>query len=110
MEMVTLNDIHYDHTLLSAQLELNRADPTLIVGPGNSSPLPSPLYMKTRFSGLLSTPSAIVMRLAHLNKFNTAMSTARTLDVDMTELFAHLTAQCLKLSRHPNSIPYDPGN
>ena len=49
------------------------------------------------------------MRLAQLNKFNTAMSAARSLDVDMTELFVHLTTQCLKLSRHPNSIPYDPG-
>jgi hypothetical protein len=49
------------------------------------------------------------MRLAQLNKFNTAMSTARSLDVDMTELFVHLTTQCLKLSRHPNNIPYVPG-
>jgi len=45
------------------------------------------------------------MRLAQLNKFNTAMSTARSLDVDMTELFDYLTTQCLKLSRHPNNIP-----
>lgn len=36
------------------------------------------------------------------------MSIARTLDEDMTELFVHLTTQCLKLSRHPNSIPYGP--
>ena len=55
-------------------------------------------------------PSAIVMRLAQLNKFNTAMSTARTLDVDMTDLFGHLTTQCLKLSRRPNSIPYGLSN
>jgi len=54
-------------------------------------------------------PPAIVMRLAQLNRFNTAMSTARSLDVDMTELFVHLTTQCLKLSRHPNAIPYGPG-
>jgi len=53
-------------------------------------------------------PPAIVMRLAQLNRFNTAMSTARSLDVDMTEHFIHPATQCLKLSRHPNAIPYDP--
>ena len=48
VEIVTVNDIHYDYTLLSAQLELNRADPTFIVGPGSSPSLPSLLYMNTR--------------------------------------------------------------
>lgn len=109
MEIVSVNEIRYDYTLLSAQLELTKADPTFIVGPGSLS-LPLTTPCKTHaFSGFLSTHSAIVMRLAQLNKFNTAMSTARSLDVDMAELFVHLTTQCLKLSRHPNSIPYDPG-
>ena len=34
MEIVSVDEIHYDYTLLSAQLELIRADPTFIVGPG----------------------------------------------------------------------------
>ena len=44
--MVAVNDIHYDYTLLSAQLELNRADPTFMVGPGSSSPPLSLLHIK----------------------------------------------------------------
>jgi len=111
MEIVSINDIHYDYTLLSTQLELSKTDPTFVIGSGNSPPLPSPIYARlTQTSGPLSTPPAMVMRLAYLNKFNTAMSTARSLDVDMTELFVHLSTQCLKLSRHPNSIPYGPGD
>jgi len=109
VEVVGVDDIHYDYTLLSAQLELTKADPTFIVGPGNS-PLHVVPYQAHTCSGLFSMPPAIVMRLAQLNRFNTAMSTARSLDVDMTELFVHLTTQCLKLSRHPNAIPYDPGH
>ena len=106
-----MDDIHYDYTLLSAQLELTKADPTFIVGPGNPHYHPCCSIPSLHgSSGLFSMPPAIVMRLAQLNRFNTAMSTARSLDVDMTELFVHLTTQCLKLSRHPNAIPYDPGH
>lgn len=32
------------------------------------------------------------------------MTTARSLDVDMSELFARLTIQCLRLSRDPDSL------
>ena len=46
MEVVTANDIHYDYTILSAQLELNKADPTFIFGPGSFLPLSLLLYMK----------------------------------------------------------------
>ena len=35
MEIISVEDIHYDYTLLSAQLELTKADPTYIMGPGN---------------------------------------------------------------------------
>ena len=46
MEIVSVNDIHYDYTLLSAQLELSRADPTFVLGPGNIPfPLPLPLHL-----------------------------------------------------------------
>ncbi len=36
------------------------------------------------------------------------MTTARSLDVDMSELFARLTIQCLRLSRDPDSLRYVP--
>lgn len=45
MEIVSVNDIHYDYTLLSAQLELSRADPTFVLGPGNIPSLPLPLHL-----------------------------------------------------------------
>lgn len=32
------------------------------------------------------------------------MATARSLRVDMTDLFTHLTGQCLRLSRNPDSV------
>lgn len=44
------------------------------------------------------------MRLAQLGRFNVAMSTARSLNVDMSDLFAHLTGQCLRLAKNPDSV------
>ena len=38
MEIVSLDDIHYDYTLLSVQVELSKADPTFVVGPGGFNP------------------------------------------------------------------------
>ena len=46
MEIVSLNDIHYDYTHLSAQLELTKADPTFIVGPGSPPSRPPPPHTK----------------------------------------------------------------
>jgi nuclear pore complex protein Nup160 len=51
-------------------------------------------------------PSLIVLRLAQSNRFNMAMATAGSLKVDMTELFTHLTRQCLRLSRNPDAVMY----
>lgn len=47
-----------------------------------------------------------MLRLAQSNRFNLAMATASSLKVDMTDLFAHLTTQCLRLSRNPDSVMY----
>jgi nuclear pore complex protein Nup160 len=52
----------------------------------------------------LLAPTSIVLKLAQCNRFNTAMATARSLNIDMTDLFAHLTGQCLRISRSPDSI------
>jgi len=52
MEIVSINDIHYDYTLLSAQLELTKTDPTFIVGPGSPPPLfTAPYQTYARFQG-----------------------------------------------------------
>jgi nuclear pore complex protein Nup160 len=53
---------------------------------------------------LFLPPSLIVLRLAQSNRFDMAMATASSLKVDMTELFAHLTNQCLRLSRNPDDV------
>ena len=53
MGVVGVDDIHYDCTLLSAQLELIKADPTFIVGPGNPL-LPSP-PLNTNLTRLLGS-------------------------------------------------------
>ena len=46
------------------------------------------------------------MRLAHANQQSRAMAIARSLKVDMTDLFIHLTNQCIRLTRNPGSILY----
>jgi nuclear pore complex protein Nup160 len=44
------------------------------------------------------------MRLAQANQYSQAMVTPRSLRVDMTDVFIHLTNQCIRLSRNPGSI------
>ncbi|KAI0637706.1 nucleoporin Nup120/160-domain-containing protein [Trametes polyzona] len=86
-EMVELKDMQYEYALLAARVELARREPTLLS------------------AGELALPaSSIVLRLAQANKFNTAMATARSLDVDMSDLFGHLTGRCLRLSRRPDAV------
>ncbi|CCM04030.1 uncharacterized protein FIBRA_06187 [Fibroporia radiculosa] len=86
-EIVELADMQYEYSLLSARLELIRRDPTLLTG-----------------GVLLLSPSSIVSRLTQVNLFDMAMSTARSLDVDMTDLFGRLTTQCLRLSHNPDVV------
>ncbi|KAG6919322.1 hypothetical protein DXG01_007455 [Tephrocybe rancida] len=86
-DLIHLADIQNDYALLAAQIDIIQRDPTI---------LSSPEYMLPA--------SMIVLRLAQRNRFNLAMATARSLSVDMTDLFNHLTAQCLRLSRNPDAI------
>ncbi|KAK1217352.1 hypothetical protein PQX77_019987 [Marasmius sp. AFHP31] len=86
-EVIQLGDIQYDYALLAAQLDLIHKDPTLLAA-----------------SEFLLPPSSIILRLAQANRFGTAMATARSLNVDMTDLFAHLTTQCLRLSHDPEVV------
>jgi nuclear pore complex protein Nup160 len=46
------------------------------------------------------------MKLAHANQQNQAMAIARSLKVDMADLFIHLTNQYVRLTRNPGSILY----
>ncbi|KIY45981.1 hypothetical protein FISHEDRAFT_76214 [Fistulina hepatica ATCC 64428] len=82
-ELVQMQDIEYERALLAARIDQIRQDPALLTG------------------------LAIVTRLAQASRFDTAIATARSLKVDMTELFSRLTAQCLRLARDPSSIVYE---
>ena len=53
-----------------------------------------------KFSEFLLPPSVLVLRLVHLNLFSQALTVANALNVDMTELFTNLTAQCIRLSKN----------
>ncbi|GAW08242.1 Nuclear pore complex protein [Lentinula edodes] len=83
-EIIQLSDIQYEYTLLSAQIAVIPALPSL--------------------TEILPIPSSIILKLAQSNRFNMAMATARSLEVDMTDLFAHLTIQCLRLSHNPDVV------
>ncbi|KAF7330785.1 hypothetical protein MVEN_02417700 [Mycena venus] len=84
-EVVTLSEIQYELALLSARMEIVQKEPAL-----------------SSFGDL--PPESIVLRLAQSNRFSLAMATASSLKVDMTDLFAHLTTQCLRLSRNPDAV------
>ncbi|KAL4241382.1 Nucleoporin Nup120/160 [Abortiporus biennis] len=87
VELVEITDIRYEYALQAAQIEVAKLD------------------LQWAAAGeLLLTPSSIVMKLAHLNRFNTALTTAKSLNEDMSEVFAHLTNQCLRLSQDSNYL------
>ncbi|KAI0063071.1 hypothetical protein BV25DRAFT_1907210 [Artomyces pyxidatus] len=93
-EIVHLSDIEADYSLLSAQLHLVRKDSSLLHAGEYCACEPK----------LLLSPSSVVLKLAQANRFNFALATARTLDVDMTDLFSHLTRQCLRLTYNPEAV------
>lgn len=76
-----------------------------------SLPLVSKIFVQYRrptnsAPEFLLPPASIVLRLALMNHFDHAMSAARTFKADMSDIFAHLTKQCLKLSRDPEIVLY----
>ncbi|KAF7433113.1 hypothetical protein PC9H_005061 [Pleurotus ostreatus] len=87
VEIIDIKDMQYDYALLSAQLDAVQKDPSLLSS-----------------GEFLLPPSAIVIRLAQSNSFNTALSAGRSLDVDLTDVFSYLTSQCIRLERRPESI------
>ncbi|KAJ7672857.1 nucleoporin Nup120/160-domain-containing protein [Mycena rosella] len=102
-EVVTLSEIQYEHALLSAQLDIIQREPALSSFGGRLSELRDEYIIDIVFPTDLP-PQSIVLRLAQANKFSLAMATASSLKVDMTDLFAHLTTQCLVLSRNPDAV------
>lgn len=60
-------------------------------------------YTNSRVELLLS-PASVVLKLAQQNRFDQAIATARSLNVDMTDIFSHLTMQCLRLSRRQDTL------
>ncbi|KAF7980886.1 hypothetical protein HWV62_36059 [Athelia sp. TMB] len=90
MEIIDLADIQYEYALLAARLDLLRKQPTVLSS--------GDFYL---------SPESIVLKLAQANRFNTAMATARSLKIDMSDLFAHLTSQCLRISRNPDLVLQD---
>lgn len=105
-EVVELGDIQYECALLAAQLEAVRKNPRLLASIGQSgfSFDEHELMCSASTAELLLSPAAVVLKLAQLNKFNMAIATAKSLDVDLSELFAHLTMQCLRLARNPDIV------
>ncbi|KAG2013470.1 hypothetical protein CC2G_010381 [Coprinopsis cinerea AmutBmut pab1-1] len=80
--IVHLGDMRRNYTLLSAQIDLIKREPTILASPE-----------------FLLPPPVIVMRLVHSNLLNQALNVASGLKVDMTDLFISLTTQCIRLSR-----------
>ncbi|KAH9482452.1 Nuclear pore complex protein Nup160 [Psilocybe cubensis] len=86
-EIISLAEMEYEYILLRAQIDIIKRDPSI---------LSSPEY--------LLPPALIVMRLAQANQYTQAMATARSLKVDMTDVFIHLTNQCIRLTTNPGSL------
>ncbi|KAF9452001.1 hypothetical protein P691DRAFT_795643 [Macrolepiota fuliginosa MF-IS2] len=86
-EIVHLSDMQYDCVLLRAQIDLIHKDPSLLSS-----------------QEFLMPPTLIVMRLINMNFYEQALTTARALDVDMTDIFTQLTVHCLRLAGHSDAI------
>ncbi|PPR02464.1 hypothetical protein CVT24_002013 [Panaeolus cyanescens] len=86
-EIVNLSAIEYESTLLRAQIDSIKRDPSLLSSPE-----------------FLLPPNVIIMRLAQANHYNQALAIARSLKLDMTDVFVHLTNQCIRLSRNPGAV------
>ncbi|KAF8574446.1 hypothetical protein K439DRAFT_1399027 [Ramaria rubella] len=89
-EVVDLADLRYEYTLVHSRLELVKRQPDLLAASQH----------------FLSGPQ-IVSAYAQAGSYDYAMSAARSLDVDMTELFERLTVQCLRLTRRGEAALQD---
>ncbi|KIJ26033.1 hypothetical protein M422DRAFT_236708 [Sphaerobolus stellatus SS14] len=92
-EVIELSDLRYEYTLVKSRLDLVKRDPNLLAT-----------------SQHFLTDAQIVSKYAQAGSYDYAMSAARSLDVDMTELFERLTLQCLRLARRGESYLQDPSS
>ncbi|KDQ20617.1 hypothetical protein BOTBODRAFT_626620 [Botryobasidium botryosum FD-172 SS1] len=90
MEIVKLSDIRQEYTLVLSKLELVQHFPDLAM------------------STFTMSSEDVVFRYIQIGNFDSAMAAARTLKVDMTGLFGHLTAQCLRLTSLGDEMYADP--
>ncbi|EIW82466.1 hypothetical protein CONPUDRAFT_123432 [Coniophora puteana RWD-64-598 SS2] len=87
LEIVDIEAVRFDYTLVTARLQLIKKDPSLLSAPD-----------------LLMSPAAVILKLGQTNQFDMAMTMARDLKVDMGDLFAMMTTQCLRLARDPAGV------
>ncbi|KAL1744628.1 nucleoporin Nup120/160-domain-containing protein [Schizophyllum fasciatum] len=82
VDVIRLSDLEYEYALLNAQADLIRRDPSIL-----------------QAQEFLLPPETVVLRLAAANRFDAALSAACSLHVDMSDVFARLATQCLRLAR-----------
>ncbi|GJJ16272.1 hypothetical protein Clacol_010568 [Clathrus columnatus] len=87
VEIIDLNDLQREYTLVNARLDLMKRHPDL------SAP----------------TRQQIVSKYAQEGSYDYAFSAAQILQIDMTETFERLAIQCLRLSRRGESYLAEDG-
>lgn len=53
---------------------------------------------------LLLPPTLVVMRLTNMSLYEQALTTARALDSDMTDIFTQLTTHCFRLTKNSDGV------
>jgi nuclear pore complex protein Nup160 len=101
-EIVHLSDMQYDCALLRAQIDLIRKDPSILTSQGKSICLLIQCSIHIFSTEFLIPPALVVMRLVNMNFYEQALTTARTLGVNMTDTFSQLTVHCLRLKNTPD--------
>lgn len=105
VEVVDLADLRHEYTLVSSRLELIRRQPDLLAA---SRKCCSTHRERTRVhvahTEHFLTGEQIVSAYAQAGSYDYAMSVARSMGVDMKELFERLTLQCLRLARRGEAM------
>ncbi|WVQ80541.1 hypothetical protein IAT38_002646 [Cryptococcus sp. DSM 104549] len=83
VDLITLQDIQMEYTMVLARVSLTQRIPDLLE------------------HGVSVSPEEIVGLLVQQGMYDLALSSAATLEVDMTEMFKSLATRCVELSRLP---------
>ncbi|KAI0079746.1 hypothetical protein K474DRAFT_1658839 [Panus rudis PR-1116 ss-1] len=81
--IICLEEIRHEYVVLSMLLEVAHLDSRLL-----------------SIGDLPQSPALLLSKLVQGRRYDTAMAAARALNVDMNDVFAQLTSQCLKLTRN----------